>query len=479
MKRILVIGATGYVGGRLVPRLVRAGYAVRCMARDRRKLEGRSWGDVEVVQGDVLDRASVVAAAHGCAVLYYLVHSMGAGEEHFEERDRLGAENAAHAAAEAGMERIVYLGGLGRRAGDLSPHLRSRNEVGAILAAGTVPVTEFRAAMVIGSGSASFEMMHALVNRLPVMTAPKWVATRSQPVAVGDVLRYLVECLQVPESAGRVLDIGCPDVLTYREMMLRFARLLGLRRWIVVVPVLTPRLSSLWINFVTPVPASLARPLVEGLKSEMVCESDLALHLFPWKPIGFDEAVARALARIRAFDVETRWSDAAPAAEEEPLAAEHSQLLTDVQRVDAPVPAAAVARSFSSIGGENGWYYADFLWEIRGFMDRLLGGVGVRRGRRHPTELVAGEALDFWRVERIVPGELLLLRAEMKVPGRAWLEFRVEPTGTAASRLTQTARFYPRGVWGLLYWYAVAPLHFFVFRGMANAIVRRAAKTSG
>ena len=236
MKRILVIGATGYVGGRLVPRLVRAGYAVRCMARDRRKLEGRSWGDVEVVQGDVLDRAAVVAAAHGCAVLYYLVHSMGAGEEHFEERDRIGAENAAHAAAEAGMERIVYLGGLGRRAGDLSPHLRSRNEVGAILAAGTVPVTEFRAAMVIGSGSASFEMMHALVNRLPVMTAPKWVATRSQPVAVGDVLRYLVECLRVPGSAGKVLDIGCPDVLTYREMMLRFARLLGLRRWIVVVP---------------------------------------------------------------------------------------------------------------------------------------------------------------------------------------------------------------------------------------------------
>jgi uncharacterized protein YbjT (DUF2867 family) len=479
MKKVLVIGATGYVGGRLVPRLRAAGYAVRCMARDPRKLEGRGWGEVEVVRGDVLDPVSLAGAVRGCSVLYYLVHSMGPGEGSFEERDRRGAENTARAAAAAGVERIVYLGGLGRRTADLSPHLRSRNEVGSVLAAGPVPVTEFRAAMVIGSGSASFEMMHALVNRLPVMTSPKWVSTRSQPVAVADVLRYLVECPSVPASAGAVIDIGGPDILTYREMMLRFARLLGLRRWIIVVPVLTPRLSSLWINFVTPIPASLARPLVEGLKSEMVCENDLASRLFPWKTTGFDEAVARALSRVREMRVETRWSDAAVPAEEEPLGAEHSQLLSDVRRLEVPLPAAAVARSFCSIGGTNGWYYGDVLWELRGFIDRLTGGVGLRRGRRHPTELVAGEALDFWRVEKVVPGELLLLRAEMKVPGRAWLEFRAEPTGPSACTLTQTARFYPRGVWGLLYWYSVYPLHQLVFAGMARAVVRRAAPVRG
>lgn len=479
MKKVLVIGATGYVGGRLVPRLRAEGYAVRCMARDPRKLEGRGWGEVEVVRGDVLDPESLAGAVRGCSVLYYLVHSMGAGEGSFEERDRKGAENTARAAAGAGVERIVYLGGLGRRTADLSPHLRSRNEVGSVLAAGPVPVTEFRAAMVIGSGSASFEMMHALVNRLPVMTAPKWVSTRSQPVAVADVLRYLVECPSVPASAGTVIDIGGPDILTYREMMLRFARLLGLRRWIIVVPVLTPRLSSLWINFVTPIPASLARPLVEGLKSEMVCENDLASRLFPWETTGFDDAVARALARVREMRVETRWSDAAVPAEEEPLGAEHSQLLSDVRRLEVPLPAAAVARSFCSIGGTNGWYYGDVLWEVRGFIDRLIGGVGLRRGRRHPTELVAGEALDFWRVEKVVPGELLLLRAEMKVPGRAWLEFRAESTGPSTCTLTQTARFYPRGVWGLLYWYSVYPVHLLVFGGMARAVVRRAAALRG
>lgn len=479
MNKALVIGATGYVGGRLVPRLRAAGYAVRCMARDPRKLEGRGWGEVEVVRGDVLDPESLAGAVRGCSVLYYLVHSMGAGEGSFEERDRKGAENTARAAAAAGVERIVYLGGLGRRTSDLSPHLRSRNEVGSVLAAGPVPVTEFRAAMVIGSGSASFEMMHALVNRLPVMTAPKWVSTRSQPVAVADVLRYLVECPSVPASAGTVIDIGGPDILTYREMMLRFARLLGLRRWIIVVPVLTPRLSSLWINFVTPVPASLARPLVEGLKSEMVCENDLASRLFPWKTTGFDDAVARALARVRELRVETRWSDAAVPAEEEPLGAEHSQLLSDVRRLEVPLPAAAVARSFCSIGGTNGWYYGDVLWELRGFIDRLIGGVGLRRGRRHPTELVAGEALDFWRVEKVVPGELLLLRAEMKVPGRAWLEFRAESTGPSTCTLTQTARFYPRGVWGLLYWYSVYPVHLLVFGGMARGVARRAAALQG
>ncbi len=473
IRKILVIGATGYVGGRLVPRLLDAGYEVRCLARDPRKLAGR-WRSVEVFKGDVLDKESLEYAARGCDAMYYLVHSMAAGED-FEEKDRTGALNAADAAARSGIRQIIYLGGLGDRSANLSPHLRSRNEVGELLASGTVPVTEFRAAMIIGSGSASFEMMHALVNRLPVMTAPKWVSTRSQPVAIRDVLRYLVDTLAIPESAGKVIDIGGPDILTYKQLMQRFAKLLGLRRFILVVPVLTPRLSSLWINLVTPISSSIARPLIEGLKTEMVCENDLARHLFPFAPIGFDEAAILALKRMQDFSVETRWTNASVRnSNREPEG--ELQFLMDTQKIEVGAPAEAVYSSFSSIGGQNGWYYGDFLWQIRGFIDKLMGGVGLRRGRRHPTEIVAGDALDFWRVESVVPQKSILLRAEMKVPGNAWLEFSVEPKDDHSSILTQTARFYPKGLWGLLYWYAVYPVHVFVFRGMANGVAIRALR---
>ena len=474
-KKILVLGSTGYIGGRLVPRLVQAGYPVRCLVRDPRKLEGRGWNGVEVVPGDVLDRDSLQRAMEGCRIAYYLVHSMGGVGGDFVLRDRRGALNMAKAAAAASLERIIYLGGLGDRSSSLSPHLRSRNEVGQLLASGPVPVTEFRAAMIIGSGSASFDMMHALVNRLPLMVAPKWVQTRSQPISVRDVLQYLLDCLTVPESTGVTIDIGGADILSYREMMLRFAHLLRLRRWIIVVPVLTPRLSSLWMNLVTPISASIARPLIEGLRSEMLCENDLARRLFPFQPRGFDEAVAKALRRVQDFSVESTWSDATSVAggEELPLEGER-HVLSDTQRVETRAPAARVYQAFAGIGGANGWYYAYFLWKVRGFLDKLIGGVGLRRGRRHPTELVPGEALDFWRVEAVVPGERILLRAEMKVPGRAWLEFRVDPSGRGHSLLTQTALFYPRGLWGLLYWYGIYPAHVLVFRGMARAVVRRA-----
>lgn len=475
MSRVLVIGATGYIGGRLVPRLVQAGHVVRCLARNPRKLAGRSWQNVEVVQGDVFDPDSIANAAMGCEVLYYLVHSMATGEGEFEERDRHAARNTVTAAEHAGVQRIIYVGGLGKRASNLSAHLRSRNEVGEILRSGKCPVTEFRAAMVIGSGSLSFELMHALVNRLPIMTAPKWVSTRSQPIAVRDVLRYLVDCLSVPASIGRVIDIGGPDILTYRDMMLRFAKLLGFRRWIIVVPVLTPRLSSLWVNFVTPVSATIARPLIEGLKSEMVCESDLALKLFPFNPLSFENAAKLALERIRSKTVETRWSNAAIAGSEEEGGLEGQlQLLSDVQTSEINASPEKVFQVFSSIGGTNGWYYADFLWGIRGFIDKMIGGVGLRRGRRHPVELLPGEALDFWRVEEAVPAKFLLLRAEMKVPGRAWLEFKVEPGVAGGSHFTQTARFYPRGIFGLFYWYSVYPIHVMVFRGMARGVKKRA-----
>ena len=477
-QKILVLGATGYIGGRLVPRLLAAGHAVRCLARDPRKLVGRGWTGVEIVQGDVLDLRSLQTAATGCSVMYYLVHSMTAGEKSFEERDRRAAENAARAAADAQMARVVYLGGLGDATAGLSAHLRSRNDVGRILARGSVPVTEFRAAMIIGSGSASFEMLHALVNRLPVMTAPRWVSTRSQPISIRDVLQYLLMALTTPASTGRVIDIGGPDILTYRDLMLRFARILGLRRWIIVVPVLTPRLSSLWVHLVTPVSAAIARPLVEGLRSEMICRNDDALRIFPVTPLGFDDAARLALRRTQDFSVETRWTDAAPPGTEGADDPEHtSQLLYDVQRIDVAAPPATLFRTFASIGGTRGWYYADVLWRLRGIIDRLLGGVGLRRGRRHPVDLLPGDALDFWRVEAVEPGRRVVLRGEMKVPGRGWLEFSAGPAPDGRSTLTQTARFYPRGVWGLLYWYSVYPLHVVVFRGMASAIRRKAEST--
>jgi len=475
VDRILLLGATGYVGGRLVPRLLREGHPVRCMARDPRKLVGRQWSGVEIVRGDVLDPPSLTRAMAGCGVVYYLVHSMGGGEGSFVERDRLAAHNCVAAAAAAGVRRIIYLGGLGERSDSPSPHLRSRNEVGEILGAGSVPVTEFRAAMIIGSGSASFDMMHALVNRLPVMIAPRWVSTRSQPISIHDVLRYLVEALGVPASAGKVIDIGGADILTYKEMMHRLAGILGLTRRILVVPVLTPRLSSLWINLVTPISASLARALVEGLRSEMVCQSDLARRLFPFTPRGFNHSVVRALDRIRSSAVETTWSSASLASRPEAdVTLSDAQLLSDVQVLEVAAPSDILYRVVSSIGGTNGWYYADSLWQLRGFMDKMIGGVGLRRGRRHPVELLPGDALDFWRAESVEPGRSLVLRAEMKVPGRAWLEFSVAPLSQTRSRLSQTARFYPRGLAGLAYWYGVYPAHAPIFSGMARAIARRA-----
>jgi uncharacterized protein YndB with AHSA1/START domain len=344
-----------------------------------------------------------------------------------------------------------------------------------ILANGPVPVTEFRAAMIIGSGSASFDMMHALVNRLPVMVAPRWVSTRSQPISIRDVLRYLVETLRTPASAGMVIDIGGTDILSYRDMMQRLARSLGLTRRIIVVPVLTPRLSSLWVNLVTPISASLARSLVEGLRSEMICRSDLARKLFAFEPRGFDESVARALDRIQSSAVETTWSSASMAAQPEAdTTLSDAQLLSDRREREVNAPADTVYSVIAAIGGANGWYFADGLWRLRGFMDKMIGGVGLRRGRRHPTQLLPGDALDFWRVESVEPGRKVVLRAEMKLPGRAWLEFTVEPLGAERSRMIQTARFYPRGLLGLGYWYGIYPVHIPVFVGMANAIRRRA-----
>lgn len=473
MAKVLVLGATGYVGGRLVPRLLEKGYQVRCLVRDRRKLDSRVWAkDVEVIQKDLLDEAIPTEAFADTDIVYYLIHSLMAGEKRFEDLDRRVAASVAQAAAAGGVQRIVYLGGLGRRDANQSKHLRSRHEVGNVLREGLVPVTEFRAAVVVGSGSVSFEMIHHLVNRLPLMICPRWVFTRTQPIAIRDVLNYLLDCLERPATRGRIIDIGGPQVTTYRDMMQIVARVLNLKRLLLPVPVLTPALSSYWVNLMTPIPASIARTLIEGLRQETVCENKDALDLFDIKPLGFEEAVRLALARVAAQTIETSWTDASTSTSLPMIDASH--LRTDRRTVPCRTSVKRLFSVVAAIGGNNGWYYADWLWKLRGFIDQQLGGVGLRRGRRDPREVAIGDALDFWRVEDYVENQLLLLRAEMRVWGQAWLEFKVEEREDGMSALVQTARYYPRGLVGFAYWYLVYPIHALVFSGMSRAIVRQA-----
>jgi uncharacterized protein YbjT (DUF2867 family) len=494
--RVLVTGATGYIGGRLVPQLLAAGHSVRCLARTPAKLAGRSWvDDVEVVRGDVLDADGMRDAMEGVDAAYYLVHSMD-GEGGFRERDRRAAETFRDAAAAAGVDRIVYLGGLGHGGdGDeLSEHLDSRHEVGRILADGPVPVTELRAAIIIGSGSASFEMLRNLVEVLPVMTTPRWVETRCQPIAIRDVLHYLVAVLDEPDAAGRVLEVGGPDVLTYHEMMQTYAEVAGLRRRVILpVPVLTPQLSSLWIGLVTPLPTGLARPLVESLRNEVVVRDRPVSDVIQRDCLTFRESLERALQRVQDLDVATTWASAElgrpglVARRELGTARDHQAephpedpdwaggtVYVDHRQVDTSASAEALYASVTALGGERGWLAADWMWELRGLIDVLVGGIGTRRGRRHPTELAVGDALDFWRVDAMEPGQLLRLKAEMRVPGDAWLEFRVTPRDDGGARLDQRARFHPRGLWGRAYWAAMVPFHQFIFPVMARRIAEQA-----
>lgn len=482
---LFVTGASGYIGGRLVPRLLDAGWRVRCLARTPRKLEALAWAAdprVEIVEGDLADPAGLDRAMRGCAAAYYLVHAMLSAGADYARRDREMAAGFVNAADRAGVERIVYLGGLGELGDDLSEHLRSRRQVEELLAGGRAKLTAFRAAMIVGSGSASFETLRYLVERLPAMITPKWVRTECQPIAVRNVLEYLVRCLDVPETAGETLDIGCPEILSYQAIMDIMAEERGLpRRLVLPVPFLTPKLSSLWIHLVTPIPARLARPLAEGLRNRVVCRDDRARRLMPQDLLTVREAIRRALERIEARDVETVWSTSGPIPSDPDWAG--GTVFVDRRETEVAASASAVFRAICRIGGGNGWYAADGLWRLRGWMDRLVGGPGLRRGRRDPERVAFGEALDFWRVVGIAPDRRLALRAEMKLPGEALLEFEIEDGAAAGAaavpggrgvRLTQTARFRPKGLFGLLYWYAVLPLHHVVFRGMLQGIRREA-----
>ncbi|WP_327365797.1 SDR family oxidoreductase [Streptomyces sp. NBC_01217] len=484
--RCLVTGASGYIGGRLVPALLDAGHRVRALARTPQKLRDHPWADrVEVVQGDVSDAASVRAAMRDVDVAYYLVHALGSGPG-FEEKDRGAARIFGEQAQAAGIGRIVYLGGLtpaGVPERELSPHLRSRAEVGRILLDSGVPTAVLRAAVVIGSGSASFEILRHLTERLPVMITPSWVRTSIQPIAVRDVVRYLVGCARLPAEVNRTFDIGGPDVMTYRDMMRRYAEVAGLpHRVILPVPVLTPRLSSLWIGLVTPVPPSIARPLAESLRHEVVChERDIARYVPdpPGGNIGCEQALRLALQRIRDARVDTRWSSAAvPGAPSDPLPTDPDwsggSLYHDERELMVPVAPDTLWRVIEGIGGENGWYSFPLAWAVRGWLDRFVGGVGLRRGRRDAQRLRVGDSLDFWRVEEIVPGELLRLRAEMRLPGPAWLELSVDRNEQGLTVYRQRALFHPHGLLGHAYWWSVWPFHSAVFGGMARNITAAA-----
>jgi uncharacterized protein YbjT (DUF2867 family) len=453
---ILLTGATGYVGGRLLHRFEAEGRAVHCLTRRPEHLRGRATTTTAIVRGDVLDRASLDAAMRGISTAYYLVHSM-ADRERFEDADREAARTFGDAARAAGVRRIVYLGGLGDPDEALSTHLRSRHETGAILRESGVPVLEFRASIVIGGGSLSFEMIRALVERLPIMITPRWVEIRAQPIAIGDVLAYLTAALDLPGEESRIFEIGGPDVVSYGD--------------------LTPRLSSLWLGLVTPVYARVGRALVDSIRHPTVVRDDAARRTFAIAPIGVRDAIALALRNEDRELAETRWTDARSVAgpERQYGGVRFGNRLVDTRSAHTPVPPGVAFRAIERVGGATGWYYANGLWTLRGWLDLLVGGVGMRRGRRDPDHLVAGDVVDCWRVEAVEPERRLRLQAEMKLPGRAWLTFDVEPEGTG-SRITQTATFDPIGLAGLAYWYGIWPLHEIVFRGMLRGVVRAASR---
>ena len=471
---VLLTGASGYIGGRLLKSLEQANWPVRCLARNPDFLKLKVSPSTEVVKADCLDRSSLDSAMARVHTALYLVHSMGSSGK-FQEEDRQAAQNFADAARASGVRRIIYLGGLGQQDQALSAHLRSRHEVADILRSSGIPTIEFRASIVIGSGSLSFEMIRALVQRLPVMICPRWVAVKAQPIAVEDVIAYLMAALTLPEQQSQVFEIGGTDQVSYGEIMQEYARQCGLHRWMIPVPVLTPRLSSLWLGLVTPLYARVGRKLVDSMRNPTLVQDNTALTVFDIKPKGLQQAIERALHHEDQEFAETRWCDALSSGGEPHSwgGVQFGTRLVDSRTIEVSVSPAAAFAPIQRIGGSNGWYFANILWSLRGAADLLAGGVGLRRGRRDSYKIFPGDALDFWRVETFVPDRQLGLIAEMKVPGRAWLQFEVEPTA-AGALIRQTAIFDPVGLAGILYWYALYPVHCWIFRGMLREIAARA-----
>ncbi len=479
-KLILVTGATGYVGGRLVPKLLEAGYRVRCLVRDPSRLQGRVWlNKVEVAQGDALDHDELVKAMQGVSAAYYLIHGMQGGKVN-AERDLQAARNFAQAAEDAGIERIIYFGELVDPTSHLSPYLRARHETGYLLRYGKVPVTEIRAGMIVGSGSALFEMIRYLTEREPLLICPAWYFSQAQPIAIRDALSYLVDTLKTPDTIGRVIEVGGPTRLTYADMLMGYAKERNLKRWLIPTPFYAPRLSAYWVHMVTPIHWRVVAPLIEGLRDNLIVRDDTARKLFPQiQPIDFQTAAHLALGRIQRDHVETSWSDALVTSlgdvkpyeftVEEGLFIERRQVILDL-------PAETVFRSYMGIGGERGWLYMDWAWAMRGWLDKAIGGVGLRRGRRRPDEIHPGEALDFWRVESVEKNKRMRLRAEMKLPGKAWLQFDSTPApdNKKETVFTVTAYFEPHGLFGFLYWYAMWPFHKFIFDGLTSRLASRA-----
>lgn len=463
--KVLVTGATGYVGGRLVPLLLEQGHDVRVMVRDPIRIERRPWADeVEVANGDLEDPFAARRALEGCEIAYYLVHSLHAGSD-YEKRDRTVALNFV--AGGKHVKHTIYLGGLVPRSGKASKHLTSRAEVGEIIRA-SLPSTEFRAGPIIGSGSASFEMVRYLVGRVPVMIAPRWILNEVQPIAIRDVLKYLTSA--IAKGPSGIVEIGC-DRITFKQMLEVVAEVKGYSRKVIPIPVMTPTLAAEWINLVTPITRSVAIPLSQGIISHLTADTDRANELFPEvHPISYRYAVELALGKILRGEVETSWSAALGEGPTYELVTWEG-LNRETRSVLVPEKPAKVFKTFSGLGGDRGWLVWNWAWSIRGFIDQLVGGPGLRRGRRHPQELLPGESVDFWRVEEVKPGELLRLRAEMKLPGRAWMQWESRPEGDA-TRLVQTALFAPYGFWGHVYWVGLYPIHRIIFNDLVRAIAR-------
>jgi len=474
VKRITIIGASGYIGGRLAPRLLERGYRLKCVSRSPENLSGKFWKDkVSIVKADVFTGEGLEDALEDCEAAFYLAHSM-ADVPDFEETEKISAENFASLCRKSGVKRVIYLGGLGEGK-NLSRHLRSRQMVGEIFRSFSLNVTEFRAAIIVGSGSVSFEIIRYLVERLPIIPYYEYLLSLCQPIAVRDVLSYLVLSLEKKEAENRIIEIGGSGVLTYKEMLEIYAQVRGLRRKFFKYPIWSPRAFARFIDFLTPIPGVIALPLLESLKSDVVCKSNAALDIFPEvKPLDYITAVKYALIRISENAVETTWAMAVIPIQKKPYAfTDKEGMIAEERTVSVSASCGRVFKVISEIGGEKGWYYANWLWNLRALADALIGGIGMRRGRRHPFLLFQGEPLDFWRVERVIESRLILLRAEMKLPGRGWLEFEVSPSGNGRCFLRQTAYFEPKGFFGNLYWYGLYPVHMMIFAGLVKEIKRR------